>query len=148
MGRVDDSVLPRRCLPDLRSSSLTDRARLRASLELGRSLAALCDEAAGTIRISTRSLMERLAELARGGRGTLSKLLMQYLAVEVRRAALVRSRRRMLAQLHLLKALLPLLVRIWIAVATHPDRCIYLLWMREFCVRYGDRAGPVWATSC
>jgi hypothetical protein len=65
-------------------------------------------------------------------------------AAEVKR----RSRPRMLAQLRLLKTLLLRLVRILMAVAMHPDRCSYLMALREFCVRYGDRVGPVGTTSC
>ena len=145
---MDDSTPPRECLLDLRSSSLADWAHRRESREFRRRLIALCDETVQTIRISSRNPAEWFAELVGEAEERLLKLLMQYLAAEAGRAALVRSRRRMLAQLRLLKALLPLLVRIWIAVATHPDRCTYLLWMREFCVRRGDRAGPVWTTSC
>ena len=55
---------------------------------------------------------------------------------------------RMLAQLRLLKTLLLRFVRILMAVAMHPDRCTYLMTLREFCVRYGDRVGPVGTTSC
>jgi hypothetical protein len=69
-------------------------------------------------------------------------------AAEAKQAALIRSRPRMLAQLRLLKRLLLLLVRTLIAVAMHPDRCTYLMVLREFCVRFGDRSGPVGTTSC
>jgi hypothetical protein len=57
-------------------------------------------------------------------------------------------RPRMLAQLRLLKTLLLRLVRILMALAMHPDCCRYLMALREFCVRYGDRVGPVGTTSC
>lgn len=54
----------------------------------------------------------------------------------------------MLAQLRLLTTLLLRLVRVLMAVAMHPDRCFYLMALRESCVRYGDRVGPVGTTSC
>jgi hypothetical protein len=88
--------------------------------------------------------MAALRQCARTFEDRLETYLEEAAAAEAKRVA----RPRMLAQLRLLKTLLLRLVRILMAVAMHPDRCTYLMAPREFCVRYGDRVGPVGTTSC
>jgi hypothetical protein len=63
--------------------------------------------------------------------------------VRRRYARFERWRRRLLADLRrdLVRVIQPRLVRIAIVRAMHPDRCTYLLRLREMCRCYGDRAG-------
>jgi hypothetical protein len=59
------------------------------------------------------------------------------------RARLRRERRRLLALVRLLQALMLGFVRTLMAAAMHPDRCCtYLLRLRELCLHCGNRAGP------
>ena len=63
--------------------------------------------------------------------------------VRRRYARFERWRRRLLAGLRrdLVRVILPRLVHVAIVVAMHPDRCTYLLRLREMCLCYGNRAG-------
>jgi hypothetical protein len=63
--------------------------------------------------------------------------------VRRRYARLEHWRQRLLAGLHrdLVRVILPRLVHVAIVAAMHPDRCTYLLRLREMCRCYGDRAG-------
>jgi hypothetical protein len=93
-------------------------------------------------------LYAKMAGLLRQFAPTVEDWRKTYLEVAAAAEAKRRSRPRMLAQLRMLKTLLMRLVRILMAVAMHPDRCSYLMALREFYVRYGDRVGPVGTTSC